>query len=382
MKEIYFDNSATTQVSEAAAQAVYETMRQNYGNPSSLHRKGLAAEKALTAARRQLADCLQVDENELYFTSGGTESDNLALTGICGAYGKKGGRIITSAIEHPAVLETVKALQQKGFAVDLVKPGRDGRVAVQDVAAALRPDTLLVSLMQVNNETGAVQPLEEVGRLLGQQQHKIYFHVDGVQGFGKQALFPKQAGIDLYAASAHKIHGPKGMGLLYCAKGLRLQPIVSGGGQEKGLRSGTENMPGIVGFGVAATEAFANLEAHAKQVAQVRQAFCQGLSGLSGWQVNSPADGLPYVLNISFEQVKSEVLLHYLEDQGVYVSSGSACAAKKDKLSHVLTAMGLARKEIEGAIRFSFSRYNTVEEAQEAAAIVRQAVTELRQIMR
>ena len=174
MKEIYFDNSATTQVSEAAAQAVYETMRQNYGNPSSLHRKGLAAEKALTAARRQLADCLQVDENELYFTSGGTESDNLALTGICGAYGKKGGRIITSAIEHPAVLETVKALQQKGFAVDLVKPGRDGRVAVQDVAAALRPDTLLVSLMQVNNETGAVQPLEEVGRLLGQQLSLIH----------------------------------------------------------------------------------------------------------------------------------------------------------------------------------------------------------------
>lgn len=379
--EIYFDNSATTQVAESAVAAMVKAMRQEYGNPSSLHRRGLTAEKLLTTSREKLAACLQVAPEEIYFTSGGTESDNLAISGIAGAYGKKGGHILTTAIEHPAVLEPIKRLAEMGFSVEILSPGPDGIVRVETVAAALRPDTLLVSMMQVNNETGAIQPIAEVGALLAAQKHKIYFHVDGVQGFGKLPCPVRKWGVQLYTASGHKIHGPKGIGLLYCAKGVRLRPLVVGGGQEKDLRSGTENMPGIVGFATAATEAYQEMAQRTARVQAVRDAFLAELQALPHWQINSPLHGLPYVLNITFAGVKSEVLLHCLEGQGLYVSSGSACAAHKDALSHVLSAMGLERAAIEGALRFSFSCYNTPDEGKAAAAIVCQEVTELRKIL-
>ncbi len=381
MKEIYFDNSATTKVSRRAATAVLAAIRANYGNPSSLHRRGLEAEKLLTQSREKLATALSAKREEILFTSGGTESDNLAILGIANAYGKKGGHIISTAIEHPAVLEPLKRLAAAGFTVDFLQPDSEGMVAAETVAAALRPDTLLVSMMQVNNETGAIQPIAQVGKLLAAQNRKIYFHVDGVQGFGKLPTSPKALGIDLYTASGHKIHGPKGAGLLYVAKGVRLVPLVVGGGQERDIRSGTENVPGIAGFATAAEEAMEEMATRAVQMQEVRQTFLESLSKLPKWQVNGSPQGLPCVLNITFQGTKSEVLLHQLEEKGLYVSSGSACAAKKDKLSHVLTAMGMSRAAIEGALRFSFSAQNTVEEASLAGSIVTDAVTELRGLM-
>jgi len=381
MKEIYFDNSATTRVSRKAAVAVLAAIRANYGNPSSLHRRGLEAEKLLTKSREKLAAALGVNREEILFTSGGTESDNLAIAGIASAYGKKGGHIISTAIEHPAVLQPLKRLASAGFTVDFLQPDKEGVVEAEKVAAALRPDTLLVSMMQVNNETGAIQPIAQVGKLLAAQGRKIYFHVDGVQGFGKLPTSPKALGIDLYTASGHKIHGPKGAGLLYVAKGVRVVPLVVGGGQERDIRSGTENMPGIAGFAAAAEEAMEEMAVRTAHVQKVREVFLESLANLPKWHVNGSPQGLPYVLNITFQGTKSEVLLHHLEEKGLYVSSGSACAAKKDNLSHVLTAMGMSRAAIEGALRFSFSAQNTEEEARLAGEIVTAAVRDLRGIM-
>lgn len=384
MQEIYLDNSATTPVDLEAAELAYKVMTEDFGNPSSLHGKGMAAERILKNARRQVAAAISADESEIIFTSGGTEADNMAIKGIARAYGKRGKHIITSAVEHPAVLNTCKALEAEGFAVTVLPVDRLGRVNPRDLEKALRKDTILVSLMLVNNEVGTLQPVREVAKLLANCRPKPFLHVDAVQAFGKMPINPKAWGIDLLAASGHKIHAPKGVGALYLAKGVRIIPITDGGGQEANLRSGTENLPAIAAFGFAAEKARLNMQANLEQVQRVRQRFLEGLTGLDGWQAHGAADGangLPHVLNIGFAGTKSEVLLHSLEEGGVYVSSGSACSAKKDTLSPVLTAMGLSRQEIEGSLRFSFSPRNTVEEAAAAAQVVVEKVTELRQIL-
>ena len=381
MQEIYFDNSATTQVDRDVADLAYRVMTEDYGNPSSLHKKGMAAHKIQKNARRQIAAALGAAEEEIIFTASGTEADNMALQGVAEAYKKRGKHIITTAIEHPAVLNTCKMLREKGFEVTVLPVDKDGMISTADLAKNLREDTILVSVMLVNNEVGSIQPVAEIGKILQKRRKKVFFHVDAVQAFGKISIKPKLLGIDLLAASGHKIHAPKGIGFLYAAKGVRLTPLLGGGGQENNLRSGTENMPALAGFGLAAEKACRNMTENYQQVQRVRETFLAELADLPDWQVHGSANGLPYVLNIGFKGVKSEVLLHTLETDGLYVSSGSACAAKKDALSPVLTAMGLSREEIEGSLRFSFSAHNTEEEAAAAGKIVKKAVCELRKIL-
>ena len=381
-QEIYFDNSATTRVDKEAAELAFRVMTEEYGNPSSLHGKGMAAYRLLKTARRQLAASLGAEEDEIIFTGSGTEADNLALQGIANAYKKRGKHIITSAVEHPAVLNTCKMLEQAGFEITVLPVDEKGSISMADLKKSLRRDTILVSLMLVNNEVGTIEPVREVAKLLQGCKPKPFFHVDAVQAYGKLNIKPKLWGIDLLAASGHKIHAPKGIGFLYCGKGVRVLPLVQGGGQENGLRSGTENLPAIAAFGLAAEKAMKNLDKNYEQVTAVRQTLLDGLADLPDWRIHGAADGLPHVLNIAFMGTKSEVLLHTLEEKGVYVSSGSACAAKKDSLSPVLSAMGLERAEIEGSLRFSFSAENTVEEAAAAALIVKESVAELRKILK
>ena len=381
MQEIYFDNSATTRVDKEAADLAYSVMREDYGNPSSLHKKGMAAYKIQKNARRQIAAFLGAEDEEIIFTASGTEADNMALQGVAEAYKKRGRHIITTAVEHPAVLNTCKILREKGFEVTVLPVDKAGMISLADLKSSLRDDTIIVSVMLVNNEVGAIQPIDEIGKILQQRKKKVFFHVDAVQAFGKIPIKPKISGIDLLAASGHKIHAPKGIGFLYLAKGTRIVPLLGGGGQEKNLRSGTENMPALAAFGLAAEKARQNLNSNYEKVKKIRQTFLEGLADLPNWQINGSENGLPHVLNICFKGVKSEVLLHTLETDGLYVSSGSACAAKKDTLSPVLSAMGLAREEIEGSLRFSFAADNTEEEAARAAEIVKKAVTELRKIL-
>ena len=380
-QEIYFDNSATTRVDIEAAELALKVMTEDYGNPSSLHGKGMTAERMLKTARRQLAAALNAEESEIIFTGSGTEADNLAIQGVAHAYKKRGKHIITSAVEHPAVLNTCKILEQEGYEITVLPVDDKGRISPKDLEKALRKDTVLVSLMLVNNEVGTIEPIREVAKILENYRPKPFFHVDAVQAFGKISINPKQMGIDLLAASGHKIHAPKGIGILYLKKGVRVLPLIGGGGQELGLRSGTENMPAICAFGLAAEKSVKYLNENYEQVEKVRETFLKGLSDLADWRIHGAENGLPHVLNIAFMGTKSEVLLHTLEEKGVYCSSGSACAAKKDALSPVLTAMGLERPEIEGSLRFSFSAENTMAEAEAAAKIVKESVSELRRIL-
>ncbi len=380
-QEIYFDNSATTQVLPQVADLAYRVMYEDYGNPSALYGKGLAAEKLLAQARSRIAKTLNVLPKEIIFTSGGTEANNLAIRGVAAAAKRRGKHIIVSAVEHPAVLRTVEALRDEGFEFDLLPVDANCQVRPEDLAAKLRPDTILVSVMLVNNEVGAVQPIAELANELKKAQSEALLHVDAVQAFGKMVINPKEWGVDMLSVSGHKLHAPKGTGFLYVRDGVRFLPQMTGGGQEAARRSGTENMPGICALGLAAKMAYDNLQERVEQVAEVKERLLNGLSKLPGWQMNTPEGALPNVLNISFDGIKSEVLLHMLEEEGLLVSSGSACAARKDNLSHVLTAMGYDRRRIEGAIRFSFSCLNTVEEADRAAEIVCRQVADLRLIL-
>ena len=380
-QEIYFDNSATTQVLPQVADLAYRMMCEDYGNPSALYGKGLTAEKVLAQARSRIAKTLNVLPKEIIFTSGGTEANNLAIRGAAAAAKRRGKHIIVSAVEHPAVLRTVEALRDEGFEFDLLPVDVNCQVRPEDLAAKLRPDTILVSVMLVNNEVGAVQPIAELANELRKAQSEALLHVDAVQAFGKMVINPKEWGVDMLSVSGHKLHAPKGTGFLYVRDGVRFFPQMTGGGQESARRSGTENMPGICALGLAAKLAYDNLQERVEQVAEVKERLLNGLSKLPGWQMNTPEGALANVLNISFEGIKSEVLLHMLEEEGLLVSSGSACAARKDNLSHVLTAMGYDRRRIEGAIRFSFSCLNTVEEADRAAEIVCRQVEDLRLIL-
>ncbi len=380
----YLDNSATTQERPEVTEAVMDAVKNAWGNPSSLHRMGMETEKKMKAWRRTAASVTGAAEEEIYFTSGGTESDNTAIFGACGALKRAGRHIITTSIEHHAVLECCRRLEEEGFEVTRIDPGSDGVVSADAVKAALREDTILVSVMHVNNETGAIQPVKEIGEALRHRDH-ILFHCDAVQSYGKIPLSVKEYGIDALSASGHKIHGPKGVGLLYVSREKRIVPLLCGGGQERGMRSGTENVPGIAGFVRAAQLAQEEMQENLQHVSALRTRLKEGiLQEIPDVRINGPEDDLclPYILNVSFMGTRAEVLLHMLEQDGIYVSTGSACSSRSNKKgSYVLRAMGLSPEETEGAVRFSFSCLNTEAEIDETLARLKDAVTKNRKML-
>lgn len=364
-QEIYFDNSATTRQYDEVTEYMSELCRKTYGNPSSLHLKGIEAERIVVSTRETLAGTLSVSEKEIIFTSGGTESNNMAIRGYLSANPRKGRHIITTAVEHPSVLETFRHCQEIGYEVDYIGVDEKGFIRLEELESKIRQNTALISVIMVNNETGAIQPVDEIIKIKNAVNRNAVIHGDAVQSYGKLPINPGKTGIDMLSVSAHKIHGPKGMGILYAAKNVRLKPILFGGGQESLLRSGTENVPGIGGFGLAAEIKLKRLVTDAEKAAGVKAAFLKGLGGCSfDWRLLSPENSSPYIINVSFPGLRSEVLLHHLEERSIFVSSGSACSSHKKSKSHVLTAMGLSNEFIDSAIRFSLSGFNTVEEAE------------------
>ena len=371
MEEIYLDNSATTRVCEKSAEKVLELMTQCYGNPSSLHKKGLEAQREVAHARQAVAVSLGAQPREIIFTSGGTEANNLAVLGGAAAGRRRGKRIVTTAIEHPSVLEPMRQLEKEGFEVVFLTPDADGRVPEEAVLKAVTGDTILISVMAVNNELGSIQPIEVLKKAVKRAGAPALVHVDGVQAYGKLPLRPEKLGIDLLTVSGHKIHGPKGVGALYVSKNARILPRTFGGGQERELRPGTEATPLIAGLGAAVEELPDWRQAYSR-MEKLRDYTLQKLSGLEGVEVNSPVEGLPYLLNFSALGIRSETMLHFLAQRGIYVSSGSACA--KGKQSHVLKAAGLPDSRISSAIRVSFSRENTERDADALAEGVREGL--------
>ena len=377
MSYIYFDNCATTRVCEAAAEAARVAMCENFGNPSSLHLLGVNASRLLQQSREDIAALIGAAAEEIYFTSGGTESNNLALGGAASVYAKKGRRILVLDTEHSSVIKPARNLADSGFEVAFLPVDSLGLIDMEALKAALTDDVILVSVQYVNSETGIIQPIGDIGKIL--RERGILFHVDAVQAVGKLPISLKSLPVDILSASGHKIHAPKGVGFLYVRKGVRLSPHTAGGGQENNLRSGTENVPGIAAMAAAMKEAAAEMDARNNRVRSVRDELLAGISGISGIKINSAAAySLPYVLNASFLGTRSEILLHYLEGQGIFVSSGSACSARSKKGSPVLRAMGLSAEFVDSAIRFSFCGDNTVDEAATAAAVTVAAVEEIR----
>ena len=362
--EVYLDNSATTRCLDSVAGLMIKIMCEDYGNPSSMHNKGVQAEQYLRYARTTIARNLKVNEKEIYFTSGGTESDNLALIGTAIANQRAGRHLITTCIEHPAVLQPMKYLENMGFEVTYLPVDKKGRVSTESLRQALRPDTILVSMMHTNNEIGSLQPVEEASQIVKSFNSTIVFHVDGVQGYGKYRILPKKMGIDLLSVSGHKIHGPKGVGFLYVNERVKITPVIFGGGQQKGLRSGTENVPGIAGLAKAVEEVYANLDEDTGRMRGLKEYFIAGIQGLQDIQINGSTgmDSSPHIISISIRGIRSEVLLHALEERGIYVSAGSACASNKPAYSAALKAMGVEKELLDSTLRFSLSLFNTKEE--------------------
>jgi cysteine desulfurase len=363
--EAYLDNSATTQPSAEVTTAILQGLTEVYGNPSSLHHQGFVAEKFLKEARQRVANALGAIPEEIVFTSGGTEANNLALLGVIPWIRRRGNRVITCQTEHLSVLNVFRELENEGFQVTYLKVNSTGLLDLRELEAALTYDTLLVSIMLVNNEVGTIQPIPAIAKLLKSSPSKPVFHVDAVQAFGKMDCRVKYLGVDTLTVSGHKIHGPKGVGALYVRRGTRLKPLLYGGAQENGIRPGTENLPGILGMGAAATQAHAALEMNVAKLRRLKIQLTEGITGhIPDIRINSPAGstGAPQILNVSFPGLKAEVLLHALAQDGIYVSTGSACAAKKGSISHVLQAIGLTGPELHSCIRFSLSVQNTPEE--------------------
>lgn len=362
--EVYLDNSATTKVFPEVAQAMVKIMCEDYGNPSSMHNKGVESEKYIRYAKETLAKILKVNEKEILFTSGGTESDNLAIIGCAMANHRAGKHLITTVIEHPAVLQTFAYLEKQGFLVTYLPVDESGRIRLEDLKKAIRPDTILVSIMHTNNEIGAVQPIAEAGALIKKMNPRILFHVDAVQGFGKFRIFPKKMNVDLMSVSSHKIHGPKGVGFLYVGEKVKIQPTIYGGGQQKGMRSGTENVPGVAGMARAADLMYAKLDEDVEKLYGLKKRFITGLGKIEDIKINGLTDreSAPHIVSVSVRGIRSEVLLHALEDRGIYVSAGSACASNKPMISATLKAIGVERDLLDSTIRFSFSVFTTEEE--------------------
>lgn len=364
---IYLDNSATTKQYNQVTTEMIRVFEEEFGNPSSLHRLGLNSEKTIKKARENVAQSLGVQEEEIIFTSGGTEADNMAILGVARSRRRKGNKIITSKVEHAAVLESCKRLEKEGFQVVYIDVDKLGIIDIKQLESEIDKDTILISIMHINNEVGAIQPIEEIYKLKENYAREngtsILLHVDAVQSYGKLEL--KSINADLISISGHKVHGPKGVGALYVKKGIIIEPIILGGGQEKGIRSGTENVPAIAGFGVAAKKIFYEHAMTFEKLENIRNYFIEEISKNINdikWNSNINEKSSPSIVNVSFTGLKGEVLLHFLEQEGIYVSTGSACSSNKKGQSHVLKAMNLKDNEIEGAIRFSFSEFNTKDE--------------------
>ena len=382
--EAYLDNSATTRCSEGAAAMVMRAMREDFGNPSSMHTKGVEAEHYIREAKDFFARNLKVDEKEIYFTSGGTESNNLALIGSAMANKRSGNHLITTSVEHASVDNPMKYLEEQGFEVTYLPVDQDGIVSLEALKEALRPETILVSVMYVNNEVGAVQPVDEIAKLIKDYDSKIIFHVDAIQAYGKYRIWPKKEGIDLLSVSGHKIHGPKGTGILYVNSKLKIHPMILGGGQQKGMRSGTENVPGIAGLAEAAKECYENLDEKIDRLYALKERFVKQIEELDDVKVNGRTgrDSAPHIVSVSFRDVRSEVLLHALEEKGIYVSAGSACSSNKPAVSHTLKSMGVEKDLLGSTIRFSFCFETTEEETDYCVRELRELLPMLRRYVR
>ena len=363
--EVYLDNSATTRCYPEVGELVYKVMCRDYGNPSSMHRKGVEAEHYVKESKETLARLLKVNSKEIFFTSGGTESDNLALIGTARAARRSGNHLITSAIEHPAILNTMRHLEEEeGFRVTYLPVDANGQIKLNALREALCKETILVSVMYVNNEVGAVQPIEQAVRIVKSYNPGILFHTDAVQGFGKYRIYPKRLGVDLLSASGHKIHGPKGIGFLYINERVKITPIVYGGEQQKNIRSGTENVPGIAGIGLASKMIYQDLDMKVALMRELKEHFLEGVMKIPNTTIHGLTDenSAPHIISVGFAGVRSEVLLHALEEKGIYVSSGSACASNHPAVSGVLKGIGAAREYLDATLRFSMSEFTTKEE--------------------
>ncbi|SHG38017.1 cysteine desulfurase family protein [Asaccharospora irregularis] len=380
--EIYLDNSATTKPYKEVVDKMLQALTEDYANPSSLHRKGIEVEKNIKLIRQNIAKSIGAKDKEIYFTSGGTESNNTIIRGIANLNKKRKNHIISTVIEHPSVLNTLKDLELEGFEITYLKVDENGKIDLNELKESIKPSTCLITIMHVNNEIGSIQPIAEIGKYLKTLDEKVYLHVDAIQSYGKINFRPSKYNIDFMSVSGHKFHGPKGIGFMYIKENNRLKPLLTGGGQEIGIRSGTENVPGIYGLGEAVKIINQDLNAVIEKISKLKDMLKREIvNNIDDIKVNSPEDGVCHILNISFRGVKGEVLLHYLEQKGIYVSTGSACSSKK-KGSHVLNAIGLKPDEIEGAIRFSLSDTNSEDQIKEVVNVLKESVNDLRMIIR
>ena len=378
---IYFDNSATTMPYDEVIQEVSNGMKEYFGNPSSLHKIGMKCEKRLNEVREYFASTIKCNRDEIYFTSGGSEGNNLILKGLL----KPGHHFITTTFEHHSIINTCKELEANGVKITYLDVDSEGRISLEDLEEAIRKETTLISIMYVNNEMGAIQDLEAIGNLIKERSSRAKFHVDAVQGYGKLPIDVNKAKIDFLTVAGHKIHGPKGTGFVYIKKGIVLNSLISGGGQEKGVRAGTENLPAIIGFEKAAKITFENIDERYKYISELKEYFIEKLKDIKDVRINSGMNNFsPYILNVSFLGVRAEVLLHLLEDSGIYVATGSACTSKSSAAhgSYVIKALGLNNKEIESAIRFSFSYQNTKEEIDYTIDVLKKSLMFLRRVKR
>lgn len=382
--EAYLDNSATTRCLPAAAGLMAKLFTQDYGNPSSLHMKGVAAEKYMNEARKKIAKTLKVQEKEIYFTSGGTESNNLAIFGTVAANRRIGKHVITTAVEHASVANPFAVLEENGYEVTYLPVDSYGVISLDKLRDAVRADTVLVSIMQVNNEIGAVEPVEEAGGIIKEINPQTIFHVDAIQSYGKMQIFPKKMNVDLLSVSGHKIHGPKGSGFLYMKEKTKIKPLIYGGGQQKGMRSGTENVPAIAGLGVAAEAIYTDFEKKIDHLYELREHFIGEITKLPGVSVNGKKGrgSAPHIVSVSVEDVRAEVLLHTLEDRNIYISAGSACSSNKPSVSRTLKSIGLKESLLDSTVRFSFCVDTTMEEVDYAVDVLKEVLPMLRMYTR
>lgn len=382
------DNSATTRCSDRACQLMVDLLTKDYGNPSSLHMKGIEAERFVETAKKKIAKTLRVSEKEIIFTSGGTESNNLAIIGAAMANRRAGNHIITTSIEHASVENPMEFLKEQGFEITYLSVDENGIISLEELEEAVMEQTILVSMMQVNNEIGAIEPVAEAAELIKKKNPATLIHVDAIQSYGKMYIYPKKLGIDMLSVSGHKIHGPKGSGFLWVREKTKLKPLILGGGQQKGMRSGTENVPAIAGLGEAAEEIYENLDEKRAHLYGLKQRFIDGIEKLEGTHVNGKTgeDSAPHIVSVSFEGIRSEVLLHSLEDRGIYVSSGSACSsnnhAGKQKGSKTLRNIHLKENLLDSTLRFSFSVHTTEEEIDYALEVLGELLPVLKKYTR
>lgn len=382
--EVYFDNAASTKVLEPVKDIILKVMTEDYGNPSAKHRKGMIAEQYVKEAAEIIADTLKVAPKDILFTSGGSESNNMALIGTAMANKRSGNHIISTGIEHPSVYNPLAYLEEQGFTVTYLSVDGNGAISLEELEQAIRPETILVSVMYVNNEIGAVAPVEAISKVIKKKNPSILFHVDAIQAYGKFVIRPKRQGIDLLSVSSHKIHGPKGIGFLYIDPRVKIRPLIYGGGQQRGLRAGTENVPGVAGFGVAAKFMYTDHEKKMSAMTELKDYMIERLQEIDGVTVNSQKGNLssPQIVSASFLGIRSEVLLHALEDKGIYVSSGSACSSNHPGVSGTLVGIGVKKELLDSTLRFSFGVFSTKDEVDTCIDTLKELLPILRRYQR